>query len=63
MFEQLTNEQKETLLKTLVLFAVQSNVKVELLDSFAKFAAQGFDQMIVTKIDGDTITFERKDNK
>lgn len=63
MFDKLTNEQKETLLKTLALFAVQSNEKVELLESFTKYAAESFDQTVETKMEDGVVIFERKQNK
>ncbi len=60
MFNQLTNEQKETLLKAFALFAVQSNGKVEFLEDFAKYAAQGFDMLVETEIKDNVITFTQK---
>ena len=63
MFNELTNEQKEMLLKALALFAVQSNGRIELLETFAKYAAEGFDLMVDTEITEDTIVFKKKGEK
>lgn len=60
MFDQLTETQKENLLKTIVVLALQSNDKVDLVDGFVKYGAEAFDMMVETEISKDVVTFSKK---
>lgn len=46
MLDKLNQEQKDSLLKTLILFAVNSNKEVQLSERFVKYAGQSFDLTI-----------------
>lgn len=43
MLEQLNQEQKDSLLKALLLFAVNGKGKVQLSEKFVKYAGEAFD--------------------
>lgn len=63
MFETLTVEQKEMLLKTVLLFAVKSNDEVSFSEDFIKYGAEAFDYLVKTELENKTIIFTKKGQK
>lgn len=63
MFETLTAEQKEMLLKTVLLFAVKSNDEVSFSKDFIKYGAEAFDYLVKTELTDETIILTKKGKK
>jgi hypothetical protein len=50
-FEDLTQEQKDNLLKTLVIAATRTTDTLELLERYAHYGGQAFDSMINVELE------------